>query len=163
MDIEPPDCFHVLAAQGWLELGNVAEARADLARVSPRHVEHPCVLEVGWQLFAKEKAWEECLGLAARLTRLVPDNPAGWVHQSFALHELKQTQEARDNLLNAAKRFPNDALICYNLACYECQLGEMGQARQWLERACRFGDAKRFKKLAREDPDLSPLWDNEPR
>jgi hypothetical protein len=31
--------------------------------------------------------------------------------------------------------FNDDATIRYNLACYECQLGRLDQARAWLERA----------------------------
>ena len=157
-NIEPPDSFHLLSAQGWLELGNLAEARVELSQVSSRFIEHPCVLEVRWQILAKEKAWEECVGLAAVLARAVPDNPVGWVHGSFALHELKQTREARDNLLVAVQRFPNDPLICYNLACYECQLGALDKEKTWFRLACHLGNAKHFRKLAREDPDLRPLW-----
>lgn len=156
--IGPPDSFHLLSAEGWLELGNLAEARIELNKVSPRFVEHPCVLEVRWQILAKERAWEECVGLAAILAQTVPDNPVGWVHRSFALHELKQTQEARDNLLVAVRRFPEDPLICYNLACYECQLGALDKAKDWLRLACQLGDSKHFRKLAKEDPDLRPLW-----
>lgn len=157
--IEPPDSFHLLSAQGWLELGDLDEARAELRLVSSRFLEHPCVLEVRWQISAKERAWHDCVGLAAELARAAPDSPVGWVHRSFALHELKLTGEARDNLLVAAEMFPEDPLICYNLACYECQLGALEKARTWLRTACQLGNSKHFKKLAREDPDLQPLWE----
>ncbi len=157
-NIEPPNSFHLLSAQGWLELGNLDEARIELSQVSPRFIEHPCVLELQWQILAKERAWDKCVALAAVLTQAAPDSPAGWVHGSFALHELKKTSEARDNLLVATQRFPEDPLICYNLACYQCQLGALDEAKEWLRKACQLGNAKQFKKLAREDPDLRPLW-----
>ena len=41
-------------------------------------------------------------------------------HRSYCLHELKQTEEARDNLLRVVEKFPKDPIMRYNLACYEC-------------------------------------------
>lgn len=46
----------------------------------------------------------------------------------------------------------------YNLACYECQLGRLEQAKSWLEKAFGVGDPKKVKLMALEDPDLEPLW-----
>ena len=60
---------------------------------------------------------------------------------------------------NRSKRFPHDEAIPYNLACYKCQSGELGAAREWLERALKVGDSKRVKKMAATDPDLMPLWE----
>ena len=44
--LEPPDTHYFLAAIGWLELGNVVEARAELAQISASQHEHPDVLEL---------------------------------------------------------------------------------------------------------------------
>ena len=33
----PPDSHHLSAAIGWLELGNVAEAGAELEKIAPSH------------------------------------------------------------------------------------------------------------------------------
>lgn len=46
----------------------------------------------------------------------------------------------------------------YNLACYECQLGRMEQAKLWLEKAFTLRDPKKIKLMALDDPDLEPLW-----
>ncbi len=46
----------------------------------------------------------------------------------------------------------------YNLACYECQLGNLKEAREWLKQAFNLGDAKQMKLAALDDPDLQPLW-----
>ena len=48
----------------------------------------------------------------------IPDEPVGWIHRSYVLHEQKRTREAWDLLLPAAKKFPEDFTIPYNLACY---------------------------------------------
>ena len=35
--LEPPDSFHVLAAQGWFELGNYLEANSELEQTTPEN------------------------------------------------------------------------------------------------------------------------------
>jgi predicted Zn-dependent protease len=150
--------MHVQAAQGWLELGNHVEANEELEKITPQSRAHPDVLEMRWQIYAASKKWDAALDAAAALIQLDPEAPLGWVHRSYALHELKRTPEARDNLLRVVESFPLSATMRYNLACYECQLGRLQQARQWLEKAFKLGDARRMKVVALEDPDLKPLW-----
>ena len=80
------------------------------------------------------------------------------VHRSYCLHELKRSEEARDNLLRVVDKFPEDPIMRYNLACYECQLGRLEQAKNWLQKAYESGDPKKIRSMALEDPDLKPLW-----
>src|SRR5215467_6815169 len=138
--LQPPDTFHVLAASGWLDLGNSTEAKLELEKVAPEWRNHPDVLKARWLVWANDKQWEEALAAAAELVRSEPDEPIGWVHQSYALHELKRTTEARDQLLRVIDKFSTNATMRYNLACYECQLGNLDQARAWLEKAYGAGD-----------------------
>ena len=154
-----PDCFHLQAARGWLELGNPLEANEELEKIAPALCVHPDVLEVRWQISAKARRWEACIDLAEGIIALTPDNPFGWIHRSFALHELKRTQEAWDNLIRVIKKFPDEPIIPYNLACYACQLGRLQAALNWLEEAFAVGDATKIKSMALADSDLKPLWD----
>jgi tetratricopeptide (TPR) repeat protein len=156
--LQPPDSHHLEAAQGWLELGNHAEADAELDSIASSLRAHPDVLNVRWGIYAAARKWEAALDSAAALIQLNPEDPLGWVHRSYSLHELKRTAEARDNLLRVVDRFPDDPIMRYNLACYECQLGNLERAKQWLEKAFAIGDAKEMKLAALEDPDLEPLW-----
>jgi tetratricopeptide (TPR) repeat protein len=156
--LQPPDSLHLRAAQGWLELGSVEEAKGELANLSVTIQNHPDVIELRWAICAAEKRWEPAVELADALIKTDPDEPAGWVHRSYALHELKRTEEARDNLLKIVDKFSDSPTIRYNLACYECQLGNLDEARKWLERAFRLGDRKRMKPAALQDLDLKPLW-----
>ena len=48
----------------------------------------------------------------------------------------------------------------YNLACYECQLGRLTEARRWLEAAYELGGTREMKLMALDDEDLRPLWDH---
>src|SRR6267154_703016 len=157
-DLQPPDSMHVHAAQGWFELGNHQEANEELEKITPQNRAHPAVLEVRWEIYAAIKKWEAALDIASALIQLVPEYSLGWIQRSFALHELKRTVEARDNLLPVVDKFPNEPILRYNLACYECRLGRLEQAKNWLEKAFRLGDARKMKLAALEDRDLEPLW-----
>jgi len=157
--IEPPDLHHLNAARGWLELGNVPEAWLEVQEIVPRWHEHPDVLNLMWDLYAAEKEWPKALAIARQMISRHADDVSGWIHQSYALHEMKQTAEARDALSRAIGRFPDEGIIPYNLACYECQLGQFGTAKRWLGLAEKIQGKATLKKMALSDPDLKPIWD----
>ncbi len=139
-------------------MGDVAEAQAELNEISPRFRTHPVVLEVRWNIYARTKKWDLALQIASALIRTVPEHPLGWIHRSFCLHELERTTEARDNLLHVVDKFRVSATVRYNLARYECRLGRLDQARLWLRKALRLGNARKLKLAALDDPELRPLW-----
>ena len=154
-----PDLHHLRAASGWLELGNHLEANEELEEIRPRLRVHPDVLQIRWQIYAKEKKWEACVDIAAAVIKLAPERYDGWIHRSFALHELKRTEEAFENLLPAAEQFSDVWTIPYNLACYCSQLQRLDEAETWLKKAMAI-DEQTVKRLALDDPDLLPLWDS---
>lgn len=157
--MEPPDSHHLSAAQGWLELGNHVEANEELEHITPSLRAHPDVLEVRWQIYAHAKKWEACVEIADAIIKLDPNRPESWVHRSFALHELKRTQEAFDQLLPVADRFPKVWTVPYNLSCYCAQLGRLEECQEWLKKAMAIDDHT-VKRTAIGDPDLKPLWDS---
>jgi predicted Zn-dependent protease len=161
-DLAHQDRFCLQAAHGWVELGNPAEALHELDGLSATAREHPEVLGLRWHIAAKSRDWETALGIAGALVEAMPESPSGWIHRSYCLHELKRTREAWDSLLPLAKRFPKEWLICYNLACYACQLGLLAEARTWFTRAVEAGDPIEINRLAADDPDLRPLIDQRP-
>lgn len=153
-----PDIHHLSAAEGWLELGNAHEALAELDRISKAAQGRAEVLGVRWGILAKFKLWEQSVAVATRIVEIAPEAVFGWIHRSYALHELKRTRDARDLLLPATKLFPKVETIPYNLACYECQLGDLPAARDWLRRAMKLHNRADIKVRALEDSDLKPLW-----
>jgi predicted Zn-dependent protease len=155
--IGPPDSFHLSSAQGWMELGDLKEAALDLAKVGLPWREHSEFLEIEWELEARRKNWAACHAIAEHILERAPESAFGWIHRSYALHELKRTQEAWDALRPLVSRFPELWTIPYNLACYACQLGRLGEAKTWLAHALLVGDARRIDEMARGDPDLAPL------
>ena len=157
--LEPPDSHHLSAALGWLELGNPREAKAELDRLPSNLRECLEVLPVRWEIEAKEKDWESSLETARALIAAAPNEPDGWIKQSYSLHELKRTREAWDGLVAVEERFPKVGIIPYNLACYVCQLGDSAEAMRRLTKAIKLGGKDQIKSLALRDLDLKPLWD----
>jgi predicted Zn-dependent protease len=159
--LEPQDAMHLNAAEGWLGLGNCVEANAELEQITPAMRSHPDVLEVRYEFFAKEKRWEACVDIASAIVKLVPESSFGWIHRSFALHELKRTKEALENLLPAADFFPDEITVRFNLACYECVLGNISQAKLRLAEAFNLAINQHcideWKSHILNDPDLAPL------
>ena len=83
--LEPPDRFHVVAAQGWLELGDHIAANDELEKVSARLRAHPDVLDVRWQIYARAEKWEACVDLAEAIIKLDTNRLDAWIHRSYAL------------------------------------------------------------------------------
>jgi tetratricopeptide (TPR) repeat protein len=157
--LEPPDSHHLQAAQGWCELGNHLEANDELERITPQLRAHPDVLEVRWHIYAHAKKWDACVDIASAIVKLAPESSFGWIQRSFALHELKRTQEAFDQLLPVTEMFPKVWTIPYNLACYCAQLGRLDESQAWFKNAMA-SDEHTVKGVALDDPDLKPLWDS---
>jgi predicted Zn-dependent protease len=156
--LQPPDSFHLQAAEGWLELGSHQEALKELDQITSASLAHPFVLELRWKILAANKDWDAAVETASALARRLPEHALGWIHWAYSLHELKRTREARDVLSPMADKFPDEFLIRYNLACYACQLGNFDETRQRLKEAIKIAGAKTILKMAADDPDLKPLW-----
>jgi tetratricopeptide (TPR) repeat protein len=154
MKLPPPDIHYLNAAQGWLELGDSVESLAELEKVAPAFQQSPEVLEIRWQIHAREHRWEQCVTCADTLVKSAHEQLQGWIHRSFALHELRRTQEAYDALLPAVVKFPKDWLIQYNLACYCCRMKDFQRALRYLEKACKLGNPVEVKAMALKDSDL---------
>ncbi len=121
---------------------------------------HPHVLLVNWEIHTRSGQWQAAHDLAQALVAALPGEPIGWIYRAFALQKLGRLEEARQHLLAAARRFPTDWRIAYNLACCVCQMGDMAGVWNWLDKATELGDADAVKSLALDEPSLKPLWEN---
>ena len=158
--LSPPESIHLKTAEGWLELGCHREANAELENITPELRTHPDVLELRWQIYAKESKWDACRDIARAITEIEPGRISGWIHLAYSTRRATNgsLESARDILLSAAEKFPKAPIILYNLACYACQLGNLKEAWQRLEQAFDIGDPKQLKLMALDDPDLEKLW-----
>jgi Flp pilus assembly protein TadD len=158
--LPPPDSHHLSAAHGWLGLGCPEDSRQELARIAPENQFHPDVLETRWMIATHERDWPAALTMADQEVELYPDDVSGWLHRAYAVRRIPDggLLLARAALMPAAEQFPSEPIVAYNLACYDCQLGQLDDARAWLDRAIRIGDPDEIRKLALADEDLKPLW-----
>lgn len=159
--LAPPDSHHLDAAIGWLGLGCAGDARTELAKISAANQQHADVLEVRWTICAHEKQWRNALEIAAQELKFAPNESSGWLHRAYALRRVNGggLAQAWDALLPAAEKFPAEPVIAYNLSCYACQLQQFDVARYWLNRAAAAGKKDAIKKMALDDDDLQPLWE----
>jgi len=158
--LEPPEIHSLSAAIGWMELGNLAEAKAELAAIGAAYHNHPDVLELRWAISAEEENWPEALQIARSLLLHAPERSSGWLHQAYALRRVPDggIKNAWHALLPAFDKFPKQYLICYNLSCYACQLKQFDAALVWFKRALVLGGKDKIKRMGLEDPDLQDLW-----
>jgi Flp pilus assembly protein TadD len=159
--LEPPDRHHLSAAMGWLGLGNWREARVELEKISPQNRRAPAVLLTEYDVSAAAKDWGHAADVADMMVDIIRDQPAVWLSLAYAVRRKPGggIEQARAVLSKADQLFPDQAMIAYNLACYECQLGNLERARHRLDQAMSRGDTKEMKALALKDPDLEALWD----
>ena len=73
-----------------MELGDLAEARAELDRITPPFQGHPQVLEVRWAVCAQEQNWPDALVAARGLLQAAPDRCSGWLHQAYSLRRVPE-------------------------------------------------------------------------
>ncbi|MDQ3622173.1 MAG: hypothetical protein M3463_06760 [Verrucomicrobiota bacterium] len=145
----------LLAAQGFGELGMFDDALGELELLPPTLQEHPGTVELRLVILMQAKRWKHALIASRTLCRVSPEKNMGYIHTAFCLHELGSTTEARATLLSGPETLHADPTYHYNLACYECVLGNLDLARLHLEKSITLD--KKFREFARKDPDLAPL------
>jgi tetratricopeptide (TPR) repeat protein len=158
--LEPPDTFYLRAASGWLDLGDYREARAEIARISQAHQNHPDVIEIRWHIHASMHQWDAALELGEILVAIRSEDVQGWIHRAYAMRRASTggLRKAWAALQPAVTLFPEVAVIPYNIACYAAQLDRLDESWQWLEKAIAIDGVAAIKEMALADPDLEPLW-----
>ena len=161
--LQHPDPMHLEAAAGWIQLGDYDSANDELEKIRAEWRAHPDVLDLRWLIYSHHKQWDACLDIASAIVKIASNRVWGWVHKAYSLRRATGggIEKAKPVLLEAAKLFPDDDIIQYNLACYCAQLGQLDAAQEHLDKSYEFGDAKQIKLMALDDDDLKPLWDGE--
>lgn len=151
--------FNLEAAEGWLMLGNPLEAHEELEKITSENNYHPAVLAMRWQVYAAAGWWEAAYVVSKALCEFAPCSCEAWICQANTLRHYRGVGEAWNTLLGVVKKFPNDSVIRYNLACYAAQLGLLEESCGWLVQAFEMEQSVQLKLAAIYDPDLQPLWD----
>jgi len=151
-----PTHRHLKYASGFLQLGMLRDAVRELRAIARADRDSPEVLGMRIDLHMHARQWKQVITAARKLARATPGDDKGWISWAFALRELDRVGEAREVLIKA---LPLHGKTCdvlhYNLACYECLLGNLPAARLYLTVAAK--KDPQWKEEARGDPDLRTL------
>ena len=157
MPLEAPDHQYWTAAVRYVELGMFEDANDQLEYIDPFNRAGPEVLAVRIAVYHGLRKWELMQEVAKRLAEFQPNDIQWTVSLAYATRRADSIQGAKQILLNAESNFPKEAIINYNLACYCCQLGEIENAKNYLQKAFEIDSTWRLQAL--DDEDLRPVWD----
>jgi len=155
MQLESQDQKRLLAAEGYMELGMYLDAIEELEAFPKEFAASPQVLSLWMEAYRGLKKWGAMQAVARKLAEDDPDNVQWAISWAYATRRAESLQAAREILLEALERHPKEALVYYNLACYDCQLEELASARGFLGRALEISPG--FRAMALEDSDLKAL------
>ena len=147
---------HLTEAVGYLELGMLQDSWDALENIPAEERHLPPVLQVRLEIYRRMGKYEGMATMAEHLTKVFPEDSQNWISLAYAQRRYLDLKTAEKTLLEAQKRFPEEATIPFNLACYACQMGRLDEAREKLAKAIAMEPA--FKSAALEDEDLKPIW-----
>lgn len=153
----PDDLLQLLVqADGFADLQMWKRSQDLLDRIPEVWREHPLVMRCRLSLAMGQAAWAAAAALARTLSEREPGEVAHRVHLAYSVRRAESISAAREILLQARESFPDEPILHFNLACYECRLGNLPAAREHLRRARELSPPCR--ELALQDDDLESLW-----
>jgi tetratricopeptide (TPR) repeat protein len=135
------------AAEGYVELGMMLDAAAELEEVAPERRGESRVLALRLRIYSSLHRWLLAQTVARTLAIRDPDNVQWAVSWAYATRRVDSINVARIILIEAVERLPGAAILHYNLACYECQLGDVEVAKARLKHAIQLDPIFRAKAL----------------
>lgn len=141
---------HLEAASGYIELGMHMDANEELEQVSPELRSLPQVLVFRLQIYRALKRWPAMQVVARTLALGDSKNPKWWIAWAQATREVDCIDDARLILVNALECHDDCAEVLYELACLDCQLGDLTSAKQRLHRAFELEPSMRLRAFEEE-------------
>ena len=151
MHLTLEDHQHLTAADGYCELKMYLDADAELEQITGKRRHLPEVLGISLKIYDGMMHV-----MAKNLVEYDTDNVQWWIALANATRWTENLEAAKLTLLEGLKKHPREAQVHYDLACYECQLGDLKLAKNCLEHAIKIDKNCRITALA--DEDFRPLW-----
>ncbi len=143
---------HWSRATGYLQLGMLEQAKTELGMLPHELPWGKQKRAMRVEISMQEKNWAEMCRLAHGLRMEFPEDAEWWIADAYATRRNQSVELAREILLEALVHHYEDAMIRYNLACYACKLGSLGECLDFLKEAAKRDE--RYKQMAMEDQDL---------
>jgi Flp pilus assembly protein TadD len=142
-------------AEGYLLLGLIIEAAEALAEIAQPDRDATEVLVMTLAVHTERGDWASGAAIGVIVCEREPEDAGHWIQWAYATRRHLGIGEARTILMRGLGLHPREPMLHFNLACYEAQLGNLADARVFLETAC--GLNANFVELAKNDDDLAPL------
>lgn len=146
---------HLLAAEGYLELGMMEEALQFLDLIPEEEISSPEVSRLRVEIHSRTGQWPEAAAIARHMVIINPEDPQWWISLAYATRRAEDIRKAEKILLDATTFHPDEPLIRYNLACYSSVQGRLDEARLRLDHALSL--SPELGRLAAVDEDFAPL------
>jgi tetratricopeptide (TPR) repeat protein len=143
------------AAIGYVNLGMAQDAWNELEDIEAKDRARPEVLKVRVEVCRALKSWELMAEVSRHLQKAEPDEVGHALNYAHATRRFRNEEAAAEILSEALRRYYDDALVRYNLACYWCVNGRVKEARDMLEMALKRDPS--LWQLAETDEDLAGL------
>jgi len=142
-------------ARGYLGLGMVEEAAAELAQLPAAAAQETEALALRALVLQEREQWPDLVEAARQLVGRQPGEPGWWIAWAYATRRSRSLAAAEAILLEAERAHPQEATVQFNLGCYACLRGHLAEARQRVDRAIALDQS--FRAAADTDPDLASL------
>jgi tetratricopeptide (TPR) repeat protein len=156
MPLEFPDQKHFEVACGYAQLGLFLEANEQLEEVDAFNRAAPEILALRVEIYRGLEKWDAMAEICKRLAEFDPNEPKWRTDCAYAVRRFQGIEAAREILLAAESRFPNDPIIQFNLGCYCCVAGDLIGAKKYLKKG--FAIEPNLRLQAFDDEDLKSLW-----
>lgn len=148
-------------ARGYLSLGMIEEAAAELDHLPAEMARETDVLALRALVLQKQARWAPLAEAAHELVRRQPAESGWWITWAYATRRSDSLAAAEAILLEAERTHPREATIQFNLGCYACVRGDLAAARRRVDQAIALD--RSFTEAAATDSDLAPLRESEDR
>lgn len=142
-------------ANGYRELKMYAHALQELDTLGETYSQEKAHLQMRLAVLMEAGSWKQALPVANILASSDSSDPGNLVNLAYVTRRAGGIEGARIILENAAKRFPKEAIIQYNLGCYACCGGQLEDAKAHL--LTSFSLDASYLKLSKTDADLTEL------
>ena len=114
-------------------------------------------LSVFLEIYRTAEKWDLMEAVAASLWRTEKQNVDRWLDLAFAKRHACSVESAREILVEAVEHFPREAMVHFQLACCESQMGNLSSAKEHLGESKRLCATCRVLALT-DEGDLNPFW-----
>lgn len=151
-------------AEGYLELGVPALALRSLERLGDPSQFAPSTLYLWGEALRGSERYAEAIPALEQAAHAEPENVHVWLALGWCYKRTGQLDQAIEAIRSALKSDPTEALLHYNMACYQSLAGNKEKALDHLSQALNLDpdyrnliDAESDFNPIRSDPDFQAL------